>query len=134
MATIAERSWLIFTPQQPYPQCTIKHNTQYVRGAIHRLLGSLMYFFLLQSYDEVSEIIEMNIYYIALTSNKKQVMIWMISHDVEGFVARQPLSHGILFTSNNHTVRVPRHQSVHHVIQHWQLRPELNKISHCMSC
>jgi hypothetical protein len=40
-------------------------------------------------------------------------MIRMVSHNVKGFVAGQPLNHGILFTSNYHTVRVPRHQSDH---------------------
>ncbi len=54
---------------------------------------------------------------VAPTSEEKQVMIRMVSHNVKGFVAGQPLSHGILFTSNYHTVQVPRHQSVHHVIQ-----------------
>jgi hypothetical protein len=57
--------------------------------------------------------------YQTLTAKEKQTMKWMVSHDVKYFVAGQPLANGSLFTGYYQTVRVPRHERVHHFIQQW---------------
>jgi hypothetical protein len=42
------------------------------------------------------------------TSKKKVTVSWVISHDVEGLITRQPLPNGVLFTREYGAVGIPR--------------------------
>lgn len=68
-------------------------------------------------YSDDDEIEFLKIKYQTLTAEEKQTMKRMVSHDVKCFVAGQPLANGSLFTGYYQTVRVPRHERVHHFIQ-----------------